>query len=172
MDPLRQAVLGNILEELAADREFATRQAHARLTVLSNGVQVLAEQAGNVMRIAGRRDGGHGARFRHGGGGGQHRCAAQAVADQQLRRGILGAQEIDVSVNEFEVLWLLVSRAGEVVSRGELIAQLRGFDYDGFDRSMDIRISRLRKKLEGQSLQGATIKTVRGKGYLYSTQGR
>ena len=92
--------------------------------------------------------------------------------DAAAKSVFLGAQEIDVSVNEFEVLWLLASRAGEVVSRGELIAQLRGFDYDGFDRSMDIRISRLRKKLEGQSLQGATIKTVRGKGYLFSTQGR
>jgi DNA-binding response OmpR family regulator len=84
----------------------------------------------------------------------------------------LGEQEIEVSVNEFEVLWLLASRAGEVVSRSELIANLRGFEYDGFDRSMDIRISRLRRKLEGQTPQGITIKTVRGKGYLFSAQAR
>jgi two-component system OmpR family response regulator/two-component system response regulator RstA len=92
--------------------------------------------------------------------------------DAAAKSVFLGAQEIEVSINEFEVLWLLASRAGEVVSRGELIARLRGFDYDGFDRSMDIRISRLRKKLEGHPLQGATIKTVRGKGYLFSIQAR
>lgn len=92
--------------------------------------------------------------------------------DAAAKAVFLGTQEIDVSVNEFEVLWLLAARAGEVVSRGELIARLRGFDYDGFDRSMDIRISRLRKKLEAHPLQCATIKTVRGKGYLFSTQAR
>jgi two-component system OmpR family response regulator/two-component system response regulator RstA len=83
----------------------------------------------------------------------------------------LGDRVLDISVNEFEVLWLLASRAGEVVSRRELIARLRGFDYDGFDRSMDIRISRLRKKLEDPALQSVTIKTVRGQGYLFSVSG-
>jgi two-component system OmpR family response regulator len=90
--------------------------------------------------------------------------------DPAAKTVFFGDEEIAVSINEFEVLWLLASRAGEVVSRGELLASLRGFDYDGFDRSMDIRISRLRKKLEGQPLHGATIKTVRGKGYLFSTR--
>jgi two-component system OmpR family response regulator/two-component system response regulator RstA len=92
--------------------------------------------------------------------------------DAAAKSVFLGEQEIEVSINEFEVLWLLASRAGEVVSRSELMANLRGFAYDGFDRSMDIRISRLRRKLEGQALQGVTIKTVRGKGYLFSTQVR
>jgi len=88
--------------------------------------------------------------------------------DASSKSVFLGDSELDVSMNEFEVLWLLASRAGEVVSRRELLVSLRGFDYDGFDRSMDIRISRLRKKLEGHPLQSATIKTVRGKGYLFS----
>jgi two-component system OmpR family response regulator/two-component system response regulator RstA len=84
----------------------------------------------------------------------------------------LGEKVLDFSVNEFDMLWLLASRAGEVVSRHELIGRFRGIDYDGFDRSMDIRISRLRKKLEEQPEQPVSIKTVRGKGYLFSPNPR
>lgn len=110
--------------------------------------------------------------LRRGAGTGQlsSRTFGALRIDATAKAVFFGEQEISVSVNEFEVLWLLASRAGEVVSRGELLASLRGFDYDGFDRSMDIRISRLRRKLEGLALQEATIKTVRGKGYLFSTR--
>ncbi len=76
---------------------------------------------------------------------------------------------IAMSVNEFEVLWLLASQAGKVVSRSELFNQLRGIDYDGFDRSVDIRISRLRKKLQDDPNHPHKIKTVRGKGYLFAS---
>lgn len=55
---------------------------------------------------------------------------------------------IPISSNEFDVLWLLSSQAGTVISRTDLVSQLRGIDYDGFDRSIDIRISRLRKKTQ------------------------
>lgn len=75
---------------------------------------------------------------------------------------------VAMSVNEFEVLWLLASQAGKVVSRSELFSQLRGIDYDGFDRSVDIRISRLRKKLQDDPDHPHKIKTVRGKGYLFA----
>lgn len=75
---------------------------------------------------------------------------------------------ITMSVNEFEVLWLLASQAGKVVSRSELFSQLRGIEYDGFDRSVDIRISRLRKKLQDDPEHPYKIKTVRGKGYLFA----
>ncbi len=75
---------------------------------------------------------------------------------------------VAMSVNEFEVLWLLASQAGKVISRSELFSQLRSIDYDGFDRSVDIRISRLRKKLQDDPNQPYKIKTVRGKGYLFA----
>ena len=54
-------------------------------------------------------------------------------------------QLLDLNANEFDVLWLLALKAGTIVSRNELVAELRGFEYDGLDRSVDIRISRLRK---------------------------
>ncbi|MEZ9199842.1 response regulator [Shewanella sp. 10N.286.54.B9] len=76
-------------------------------------------------------------------------------------------QVLDLNANEFDVLWLLALKVGTVVSRTDLIAELRGIEYDGFDRSIDIRISRLRKKLHEAKNQPYKIKTIRGKGYLF-----
>jgi DNA-binding response OmpR family regulator len=53
-----------------------------------------------------------------------------------------------------------------VVNRTELVHQLRGFDYDGFDRSVDMIVSRLRKKLGDDANNPFRIKTIWGKGYL------
>ncbi|VUD62812.1 Transcriptional regulatory protein RstA [Thalassocella blandensis] len=74
---------------------------------------------------------------------------------------------VPLSSNEFDVLWLLASQAGEVISRTELVNKLRGIQYDGFDRSIDIRISRIRKKLNDDPNNPRRIKTIRGKGYLF-----
>lgn len=76
-------------------------------------------------------------------------------------------QPLDLNANEFDVLWLLALKAGTIVSRNELVAQLRGIEYDGLDRSVDIRISRLRKKLQEALSQPYKVKTIRGKGYLF-----
>ncbi|ACJ27219.1 Response regulator receiver:Transcriptional regulatory protein [Shewanella piezotolerans WP3] len=86
-------------------------------------------------------------------------AAAKSVAIEQ--------QVLDLNANEFDVLWLLALKVGTVVSRSDLIAELRGIEYDGFDRSIDIRISRLRKKLHEAKNQPYKIKTIRGKGYLF-----
>jgi len=48
-----------------------------------------------------------------------------------------------------------------------LVGKLRGIEYDGFDRSIDVRISRIRKKLKDDSNQPRKIKTIRGQGYLF-----
>ncbi len=82
------------------------------------------------------------------------------------RSASLNGQEINLSSNEFDVLWILAENAGQVVSRQDLVSQLRGFDYDGFDRSIDLRISRLRKKLGDNPSEPFRIKTIWGKGYL------
>ncbi|VAX02491.1 Transcriptional regulatory protein RstA [hydrothermal vent metagenome] len=74
---------------------------------------------------------------------------------------------LDFTSNEFELLWLLASHAGEVLTRDTILDQLRGIGYDGLDRSVDIRISRLRKKLGDNAGRPFRIKTIRGKGYLF-----
>lgn len=79
-------------------------------------------------------------------------------------------QLVPLTANEFDVLWLLASSAGQVISRDQLVTQLRGFEYDGFDRSIDIRVSRLRKKLLDNTEQPYRIKTVWARGYLFSPE--
>jgi two-component system OmpR family response regulator/two-component system response regulator RstA len=79
-------------------------------------------------------------------------------------------QPVPLTANEFDVLWLLASSAGQVISRDQLVSELRGFEYDGFDRSIDIRISRLRKKLSDNADQPYRIKTVWARGYLFSPE--
>ncbi|WP_308364830.1 MULTISPECIES: response regulator transcription factor [unclassified Microbulbifer] len=91
---------------------------------------------------------------------------------KQTKTLVFRGEPLPISSNEFDVLWLLASRAGQVIPRAELVSQLRGIDYDGFDRSIDIRISRLRKKLADDSEQPIQIKTIWGKGYVFMCEAR
>ncbi|MCL2829234.1 MAG: winged helix-turn-helix domain-containing protein [Betaproteobacteria bacterium] len=87
---------------------------------------------------------------------------------QYTRSAHLGTTEIELTTAEFDLLWLLAQRAGTTLSRDELLHELRGIGFDGLDRSIDARISRLRKKLGDDPDNPTRIKTVRGKGYLFS----
>ena len=80
----------------------------------------------------------------------------------------MGKDAIDLTTAEFDLLWLLARHAGSILSRDDLLLQLRGIGFDGLDRSIDARISRLRRKLGDDPENPTRIKTVRGKGYLFS----
>ena len=88
------------------------------------------------------------------------------IIDAQARSVILGGDIINISTKEFDLLWILAERAGQVVARSELMMLLKGNEYDGFDRTIDLRISKLRKKLKDNTKQPYRIKTIWGKGYL------
>lgn len=87
--------------------------------------------------------------------------------EPSARRCSLGAEAIDLSAGEFDLLLLLASQAGRLVTRKALLANLRRIDYDGTDRSIDVGISRLRRKLGDSAEPPDRVKTVRGKGYLF-----
>lgn len=87
---------------------------------------------------------------------------------QATRTASLAGASIDLTTAEFDLLWLLANHAGNVLSRDDLLQELRGIGFDGLDRSIDARISRLRKKLNDDPENPTRIKTVRGKGYLFS----
>ncbi|WP_291993058.1 winged helix-turn-helix domain-containing protein [Candidatus Accumulibacter sp. ACC003] len=87
---------------------------------------------------------------------------------QSTRSTYLGKDGIDLTTAEFDLLWLLARHAGSVLSRDDLLQELRGIGFDGLDRSIDARISRLRRKLGDDPENPTRIKTVRGKGYLFS----
>jgi DNA-binding response OmpR family regulator len=78
----------------------------------------------------------------------------------------LQGRPVPLTTQEFELLSLLARRAGELVSRDEVFRNIRGIDYDGLDRSIDGRVSKLRRKLGDDAAAPTRIKTVWGKGYL------
>jgi DNA-binding response OmpR family regulator len=82
------------------------------------------------------------------------------------RSVLLGEAPVALSSNEFDLLLFLASRAGEFQSRETLYQQLYGRDYNGLDRTLDVRISHLRRKL-GDTGAPEKIKTVWGHGYLF-----
>ena len=79
----------------------------------------------------------------------------------------LDNQPVDLTTTEFDLLWLLASHAGQILSRDRIFSEMRGFDYDGLDRSIDVAISRLRKKLEIDPATPQRIRTIWRQGYLF-----
>ena len=89
------------------------------------------------------------------------------VVDNAMREAWLEGKSIDLTSAEFDLLWLLSSSAGRVLTREEIFHQLRGIEYDGQDRSIDVRVSRIRPKGGDDPMNPKRIKTVRSKGYLF-----
>ena len=79
----------------------------------------------------------------------------------------LDSQLVELTTNEFDLLWLLAEHAGQILSRDQIFSEMRGFDYDGLDRSIDVSISRLRKKLEIDHNAPQRIRTIWRQGYLF-----
>ena len=80
--------------------------------------------------------------------------------------------EITLTGGEYELLEIFVTHANRALSRDWLMDQLRGFERDPFDRSIDVRVNRLRKKIEDDPANPAYIRTQRGQGYLFMPQGK
>ena len=90
------------------------------------------------------------------------------IAGQRLLRD---GTEVHLPGAEFDLLRVFVERPNRVLSRDALLDLLRGLDRDPFDRSIDIRVTRLRHKIEVDPAAPAYIRTVRGKGYLFNPLG-
>ncbi|CAM2066071.1 Response regulator transcription factor [Sulfidibacter corallicola] len=88
------------------------------------------------------------------------------VLNPQSREVRVDGQPLDLTTAEFELLALLMEKAGEIVSREFIYETLRGIEYDGLDRSIDLRVARLRKKIGDTGKSPTMIKSVRGVGYL------
>ncbi|KNC68525.1 response regulator [Pseudoalteromonas ardens] len=92
----------------------------------------------------------------------------QLRIDKAARKTYLSEQEVELTSYEFDLLWELARNAGDTLSREHIYNQVVGRPYDGLDRSVDVRISRLRKKLNDNLEQPYRLITVWGKGYLCS----
>jgi len=75
---------------------------------------------------------------------------------------------VPLSGGEFELLTVFATHPGRVLSRDQLLDLARGREAQPFDRSIDVQVSRLRRKIEADPRQPALIKTVRGGGYMFT----
>jgi DNA-binding response OmpR family regulator len=89
------------------------------------------------------------------------------VIDYEKRIVMLDGEEIYLTPNEFDILYVLASNKGSVLSREKLIEKTMGFDFEGFDRTIDVHIKNLRKKIEEDSRHPKYILTVFGVGYKF-----
>lgn len=86
---------------------------------------------------------------------------------REIRRD---GRAIPLTQRELELLQVLARNLGQPVTRDSLFEELRGFPYDGLDRSIDLRVSRLRRKLGDDNNHPRIILTVRGVGYQLAAQ--
>ena len=111
------------------------------------------------------------------------RAVLRRLPDESLERGPQEAKVGDLSVHfirhevlykgrlleltpvEFKLLGVLAREPGRTFSRGQLIEKVLGYDFDGFDRTIDVHILNLRRKLEQDPSHPQLIKTVYGAGY-------
>ncbi len=94
--------------------------------------------------------------------------AGPLAVDPVARRATLAGQELQLTTYEFDLLRVFAERAGRVLSREQLVELVRGSADESFDRSIDVHISHLRKKLGDDSRSPRMLKTVRGVGYLFA----
>jgi len=113
----------------------------------------------------------------------QHPAPATRSADESARRRVAfgrctldldthqlldaNSKEIPLTSMEFDLLKVFAERPNRALTRDQILNITRNRDCDPFDRSIDIRIARLRKKIEADPDKPATLKTVRGSGYMF-----
>lgn len=99
------------------------------------------------------------------------RVSAQGiVADVEARHATVDGRELDLTGIEFDILVALLRRAGRVVPRGALLGEAGRGDVAVGERTVDVHISRLRKKLGDDPKSPQRIKTVRGIGYVLARE--
>jgi len=89
--------------------------------------------------------------------------------DRRSREVQVKGQVVTMTTAEFELLWYLVERVGQPISRDDYFAEVRGITYDGLDRSFDNSMSRIRRKLMDAGMGADRLLTLRGVGYQLTT---
>jgi len=93
---------------------------------------------------------------------------ANLLFDLGARRLFRDDAEIELSTGDFDLLAVLVRHPQRLLTRDQLMEQTRGRSWEVFDRSIDVALSRLRRKIEPEPSQPSIIKTVRNAGYMFA----
>ena len=90
--------------------------------------------------------------------------------DVQKRIAIVDGRDVNLTSCEFDLLSYFFANQGVILTREEIYRQMRGIEWDGADRSIDLRVSRLRNKIDDNGKSPRFIKSVRGTGYMLVSQ--
>jgi two-component system, OmpR family, phosphate regulon response regulator OmpR len=99
--------------------------------------------------------------------GGRTYSFAHFLLDTGAQRLTRDGEEIPLTTGEFLLLQIFVERPNRVMSRDTLVDLLKGYERMPFDRSVDVRVARLRAKIEEDTQHPRHIRTVWGQGYLF-----
>lgn len=91
--------------------------------------------------------------------------------DEERRQLTLGSEPVPLTSGEFDLLQVFMTRPNRVLGRDSLLDQLKGYERSPFDRSIDVLVARLRAKIESDTKHPIYIRTVWGKGYVFTPQG-
>ncbi|MDI3280022.1 MAG: response regulator transcription factor [Bacillota bacterium] len=94
----------------------------------------------------------------------------ELVLDTARHQVWLGGREVNLTPTEFKLLTVLSRYPGRVLTRSQLTQQVQGYDYEGYDRTIDVHIKNLRQKIEPEPENPRYIKTVYGVGYKFEGQ--
>lgn len=97
--------------------------------------------------------------------------AGKLTIDAAMRRATFDGADLALTTYEFDLLRVFAERPGRVLSREQLVELVRGSADEAFDRSIDVHISHLRKKLGDDPRNPRMLKTIRGVGYLFAIDG-
>jgi len=145
--------------EVGADdylpKTFSTRELLARLRAVTRRYFKAGAKPTPVHRIAD-----------------DNRIIGDLQIDQGARVVRLGTEILDLTPLEFDLLVCLANAAGRALTRDQILDAVAGRDYEVYDRSIDVHISALRRKLGDDPKQPRFIKTVRSTGYMFCEPGK
>jgi len=179
--------------EMGADdylaKPFSPRELLARLRALLRRAQAGAPASGIAGGTSSGTNAGTNAGMNAGTTAGTHAGNTEGAPDAAARtatelhrfgpytldaaawRLLRGDEEVPVTSAEFALLRIFVLHPHRVLSRDLLVEQLKGYEREAFDRSIDVRVTRLRRKIEPDPAHPVYVRTVRGEGYLFNPAG-
>jgi DNA-binding response OmpR family regulator len=111
--------------------------------------------------------------LRRANGSREHRLSfdeGRLVIDRESREVTLASEAVDLTRSEFDLLQTLASHAGRVFSRYELINRVQGYDYEGYERTIDAHVKNLRRKLGDDPKHPRYVLTAIGVGYKFGAK--
>jgi len=145
-----------IIEHVWTPDELAPQGSHGIDNVTAEELELLQQKNEAVLR---RANGSRGHRLSFDGG--------RLAIDRDAREVTLGGTVLDLTRSEFDLLHALATHAGRVFSRFELINRVQGYDYDGYERTIDQHVKNLRRKLGEDPKHPRYILTAIGVGYKF-----